>query len=66
MSMFKITITGPRDIEGEPSAEVLVPELPRVGDHVDHEPSGISGYVKFVGFWWPEDGGDVNIEVNVR
>jgi hypothetical protein len=42
-----------------------VPALPRVGDHVSHDPSGTSGYVKSVSFWWPEEGGPLTIEVRL-
>lgn len=65
-SMFKITITGERTMDGEPSVEVEVPFLPRVGDHISHDPSGISGSVKSAGFWWPEDGGPLQIEVRIK
>jgi hypothetical protein len=46
------------------SVDVKVPALPRVGDFVNHEPSGVSGYVHRVLFSWDEEGKLV-IEVRV-
>jgi hypothetical protein len=36
--------------------EVEAPVLPRTGDFLDHEPSGLSGYVVKVMFHWSGNG----------
>lgn len=55
--MFEVTILGPRNETGErPGPKVLVPALPRIGDWIEHEPSGVKGDVKSVSFWWDEHG----------
>jgi hypothetical protein len=55
--MFRITLTGKMQADGsEPTAEVYVPALPRIGDHVSHDlVEGLSGYVRNVDFWWDEE-----------
>lgn len=66
--MFKITLGRPK--EDRPyeldTVEVEVPALPRVGDYVGHEPSGIVGYVQNVTFYWNEDNEPLHIEVRLR
>lgn len=47
------------------SIEVEMPCVPRVGDHVGHEPSAIDGYVHDVAFWW-DDTGTLGIIVLLR
>lgn len=42
---------------------VEAPALPRVGDTLEHQRTGISGRVKRVDFWWPE--GDAVAEITV-
>ena len=64
--MVEIIIAGPRDDSGnEPSIEAEVPALPRVGDHISHDASGVSGYVRSVSFWWDESD-NLTIKVSVR
>lgn len=45
---------------------VSAPALPRVGDHVSHDKSGVSGYVSDVMFWWDEDGKLRDIQVSLK
>lgn len=65
--MFRVTLTGRRQPSGEvPSVEVEVPVLPPIGSHVAHDASGLSGSVHHVGFWWGEEGNQLEIEVELR
>ena len=54
--------TGTPDVRN--AGKIDVPFLPRVGEYVSHEPSGLSGTVKAVTFWWPEKG-PLHIEVRL-
>lgn len=51
---MKITLAKYDPAPNTKMVSVETPSLPRVGDHVSHEPSGMSGYVKRVSFWWDE------------
>jgi hypothetical protein len=65
--MIKFTLLlrrNPRD--GDLSVELEAPALPRVGDHISHDKSGIGGYVNDVTFWWDEKGKLRNIEVAIK
>ncbi len=65
--MVKVTLAGPREADGsEKTIDVEVPIVPRVDEYISHDPSGLSGTVRNVMYWWPEDGGDLQIEVRVR
>jgi hypothetical protein len=61
----KIKIIGTRTEEGEPSVYAGTSALPREGDLIEHEPSGISGYVRRASFWWNEHG-VLEIQVHVK
>lgn len=52
--MFKISIQGPRNDNGNPIVEVTVPVLPMKDTYVSHENRTINGYVKDLEFWWDE------------
>lgn len=63
--MFKITLVTPkaeRPLECD-TVDVETPALPRVDDYVEHEPSGINGYVRSVQLYWWEDGDPLMIRV---
>lgn len=58
-----------KSIEGRTKTnevEVDVNFIPRVGDYVDHEKSGINGYVAAVTHWMPEGGSEFIIEVRIK
>ena len=63
---MKVTIYQPwRGTPNGQSVEVEIPALPRQGDHLGHDQSGVIGYVDNVMFWWPEDGGPCQVEVRL-
>lgn len=65
--MIKITLEAPRNESGNvPTVEVELPVVPQKGDYIDHEPSGITGYVIGVDYWWEESTDKLNITVRLR
>ena len=64
---MRITINQPW--RGSPDNKYVegieVPLVPRKGDYLSHDPSGLSGFVDLVMFWWPEDKPGPVVEVRL-
>lgn len=54
MDDFEITLIGARTVDGQPSANVRVCSIPRIGERLSHDPSGIEGDVRSVEYWWSD------------
>ncbi|UXN73355.1 hypothetical protein N8D56_21145 [Devosia sp. A8/3-2] len=64
--MIKFTLhlqTVPAD---QKSVEVEAPVLPRIGEYISHDKSGISGPVHSVQYWWDEVGKFHDVQVSVK
>jgi hypothetical protein len=64
--MVKVILVGPRTQEGKvPRATVEMDVVPRVGEDIEHEPSGIKGMVVEIVHWWNVKG-VITVEVRVK
>lgn len=66
MTLIKFTLHLQAAPAEQKSVEVEAPVLPRIGEYVSHDKSGIIGPVHSIQYWWDEKGKFRDVQVSVK